>query len=105
MKYIYLLFIGIGVVVPYSFMIPYASRTGLTWDKIINDIFNNDLSTFLVLDLLLSVAIFLVYMFRESAKRGMKRAPWICLAVLCSVGMCAAFPLFLYLREQHKSKI
>lgn len=104
-KKVYLLLITVGVVVPYYFMIRYSIEVGFHWPQLVDDIFNNDFSTVLVFDLLLSVVAYLIFLFREAKKLQMMKQAWICVLVLCAIGMCASLPLFLYLRERVKSPV
>ncbi len=43
---------------------------------------------------------FVLYMFNESRKYYIK-VIWICLLVLCTIGLSAALPLFLFLRQTY----
>jgi len=98
-KNIYLLLCGLGVVVPYSFFLPWVFRNGLDWRLFLAALAANRISLFFVADVLISAVVLVVFMGRE-AERVRIRGGWIVTLGLCLVGVSFALPLYLYLRER-----
>lgn len=93
----YLLLCALGLVLPYSFLVPW-----LLASPNVNDFFSsmlaNRISTFFAADVLVSALVLLVFMHAENKKVSMKNA-WAPILALLTVGVSLALPLFLYLRE------
>ncbi len=104
MKKVYLMFAVIGAVLPYCFLIPFLITNGLDLRSFADLLFANAISTFFAVDFFISCAFFAFVIFCESAKLKMQRFAWICLIVLCTIGLSCAFPLFMYFRESFKHR-
>ncbi len=104
MQKLYLTFAVLGAVVPYAFFAPFLAQHGLDLRLLAEFLFANSVSTFFAADLAIACAFFAVLMFREAARLNMQKFAWICLLVLGTVGLSAAFPLFMYFREPFKRR-
>jgi hypothetical protein len=100
---IYLTLSILGFIIPNYFTLKVSIETGniLYWTKpaeTLAGMFDNDISSGFVLDLLPAVLVFLVWSYWESKKLNIKN--WSILVVLSLLfGIAGPFPLFLYWRE------
>ncbi|MEM7672462.1 MAG: DUF2834 domain-containing protein [Verrucomicrobiota bacterium] len=98
--WIYLSFCLIGIVLPYSQILPWSMQNGWNIQQFINDLRANQISLFAWADVSVSAFVFLI--FQEIERRRLKMPPsWIPIISLFLVGLSLAFPLFLLLRERH----
>ena len=101
---IYLALSILGFIIPNYFTLKVSFETGniLYWTKpaeTLAGMFENDISSGFVLDLLPTVLVFLVWSYWESKKLSIRN--WGILVVLSMLfGIAGPFPLFLYWREQ-----
>lgn len=101
MKNIYLILAIAGAIIPWSFILPFFVREGLSMDLFFNYIFANTVSTAVAADLLISATVFLCFTFFELTRLGLSLR-WMILYtfVTFGVGLSCSLPLFLYLRER-----
>ena len=95
---LYLALAILGFVLPYSFFVRFLAENGLDLGKFGQQLFATPISSFFAADLLISCVVFVVYLRQEAARYNMPRR-WLYLAVLLTVGLSCALPLFLYARE------
>ena len=101
---IYLVLCFVGVALPYWAFIPGLFQQSAGPALFIENLFANRISTFFVLDVIVS-AIVLIRFVRAETVRLPIRYPWLpILATLC-VGVSLGLPLFLYLREAAIEKL
>ena len=98
-KKIYLFRCILGVVLPYSQLIPWIKENGLNTGFFFHVLFVNGVSGACVLDVLVTSAIVVVFILLEGKRLGM-RLLWLPLAGLPALGVPFALPMFLYLRER-----
>lgn len=97
-KTLYLALAVLGFIVPYFFFVRFLLANGLDGSKFARQLFGTPISCFFAADLLLACVVFALFM-RDEAKRCHMPRRWIYLAVLVTVGLSCALPLFLYARE------
>ena len=97
-KDIYLILCVLGVLLPYSQLVPYMLESGFDMPVVIQVLFSNRISAFFALDLFVSAITFLAFAWVEGRRIGMKEF-WVPIAGTFLVGVSLGFPLFLYLRE------
>jgi hypothetical protein len=95
---LYLSLCVLGLVLPYSQVVPFLQEHGLDLRLIVQQLFANRISSFFGLDVIVSSVVLLIFMRVERRKLGMRRL-WLPLVALLTVGVSLALPLFLYLRE------
>jgi hypothetical protein len=97
---IYLLLFCVGAALPMIAFLPWIVAHGLNERLFAAELFANRISTFFALDLFITGCV--VAAFARSERR---RAPlaWITLPVMLLLGVSAALPLLLFLREQARS--
>jgi len=99
-KNTYLMLAVTGFIVPYYFLISFLTTYGLDGRLFLKQLFGTPISTFFVVDLLISCVVFVLYFGQETKRYSIKHA-WISLVALCAVGLSCALPVFLYLREPY----
>ncbi|NET34547.1 MAG: DUF2834 domain-containing protein [Cyanothece sp. SIO1E1] len=98
LRYLYLVLCLIGTILPYSQFVPFLSEHGLDVSLLLQQLFQNRISSFFGLDVIISTLVLWVFIFTEGPRQGMKNL-WIYLACSLTVGVSLALPLFLYVRE------
>ena len=98
-KSVYLTLALIGLFVPYYFFLKFLATEGINVPLLLNQLFSNNIMTFFVVDLIISVIVFWIYMTAEANRLQMKNSGLYILASLF-VGLSFALPLFLYFRER-----
>jgi hypothetical protein len=98
MKTLYLLLAIVGLVLPYYFLAAFLVEHGLDLALLVQQLFANRISTFFAVDLIISSAVFWVFVYQESARRQVPHA-WVFVATNLLVGLSFALPLFLYVRQ------
>lgn len=107
MKNKYLTLTIVGTLLPNIFVLKESLKSGnylLYADPIatFNGMFANNISSAFAMDLLFIVFLFLIWSFREAKKYKMKHLVWIWIYTF-AFGIAGGLPLFLYLRENHRS--
>jgi len=97
---IYLWLCIIGVIVPWASLVLFLGEPQPTPSLFISYIFNNHVSTSVASDLLISAAIFFVFVFIEGGRINMKNL-WAYIPATLLVGLSFGLPLFLYFRAKH----
>ncbi len=98
-KGIYLFLCVLGVVLPYSQIVPWISQNGWNTAFFFRLLFANGVSGACVLDVLVTSAIVVVFIVVEGRRLGM-RTFWLPLVGLPALGVPFVLPMFLYLRER-----
>jgi len=100
-KVLYLVLTVVGAAVPMIAFLPWLAEHGLNLRLLVAELFVNRISTFFALDLLLTGVVVAVFARTE---RPRVRPVWLVLAVLLSIGVSAALPLLLFLREKNAAE-
>lgn len=103
LKQVYLCFAVIGAIVPGAIFSSYFMESGLGLGDFFGAAFANKISTALSLDILIASFVFWAFLFREAKAHGIRYAG-LYIAANLGVGLCFAFPLFLYVRERALEK-
>lgn len=99
LRYLYLVFALIGLLLPYSQFVPWImEHHGLNMPLFIRDLFANRISAFFAVDVIIS-AIVLISFIQTEGKRLRMRLLWLPTVCTLAVGVSFGFPLFLYLRQ------
>jgi hypothetical protein len=101
---LYLLLCILGVVLPFSQLIPFLSEHGPDIPLIIEQLFANRISGFFGLDVIVSSLVLWVFVFSEGQRHQMKHL-WIYIACNLLAGVSLGLPLFLYMRERKVSRL
>ncbi len=99
MKKLYLVLAIVGAVVPYAFFIQFFLSEGINLGAFVRALFANPAAAGFTADLLLTSAVFWLFMFQQrSRKKGPSPAVFIVLNLL--IGLSCAVPAYLYVRER-----
>ena len=98
-KHIYLLFCMLGAVIPYWQFIHWLMENGFNVSLLVPSLFANRLSTFLVLDVLISAVVLLRFICAEGSRLHLNHR-WVVFLSVVLVGVLLGLPLFLYLCER-----
>ena len=103
MKKLYLILAILGAVLPLSQLIPFLKTHGLDLKLFFTFLFNNGVSGFFGMDVIVSSFVLWLFVFSEGRRLGMRRL-WIYIVCNLAVGVSLALPLFLLFRERTLDK-
>jgi hypothetical protein len=87
----------LGVFVPYFHFLPWLLENGLNLRRFIHELHANAVSEFFAADVFVSAAAVLALLIFE--RRLLGRLWWLPMVGLLTVGVSAALPMLLYLRQ------
>ena len=96
------LFLGaaiLGAVLPLSYLVPFVAAHGLDVPLIFRQLFQNNISAFFGVDVIISALALLVFIFVEGRRQGMRHL-WVYVLCTLLVGVSLGLPLFLFVRER-----
>lgn len=96
------LFLGaaiLGTILPLSYFIPFLLAHGLDVPLIFRQLFQNNISAFFGMDVIVAGVVVLCFIFAEGRRRGMKHL-WVYVLCTLLVGGSLGLPLFLFFRER-----
>ena len=99
MQWLYLAGAILGTILPLRFFLPFLVANGLNLTLFCQQLFQNSVSAFFGMDVIVSSLVLWVFVFSEGRRRKMSKL-WV--YVLCNllVGVSLALPLFLFFRER-----
>ncbi len=97
-KNVYLFLSVLGIVLPYSQLIPWLLENGPNLGLLVRQLFANRIGGFFGLDVLVSSVVLVGFVRTEGSRLGVRQL-WLPILGLLTVGVSCALPLFLYLRE------
>jgi hypothetical protein len=98
LKHLFLALALVGLVLPYSQLVPYLLENGKDVIGLFLAPFSSQAMAVFGFDLGVSAVVFLIWVAVELRRRSV-RLGWLPLVALFAVGLSMALPLFLYLRE------
>jgi hypothetical protein len=98
LRYLYLLFCILGLVLPYSQFVPWVLEHGLNGSLLLHELFANRISAFFGIDVIVSALVVISFASSEGARLGIRHI-WLPIIAVCLVGVSLGLPLFLYLRQ------
>ena len=99
LRYLYLVFCLLGLLLPYSQFVPWVmEHHALNMSIFIRDLFANRISAFFAFDVIVSAIVLILFIQSEGRRLGMCLLCLPTLAVFL-VGVSLGLPLFLYLRQ------
>lgn len=99
MQWLYLVVALLGAVLPLWQFIPFLSEHGLDLTLFYKQLFQNNVSAFFALDVIVSSMALWLFVFWEGRRRRMKNL-WLYVVCNLAVGVSLALPLFLFARER-----
>jgi hypothetical protein len=99
MQWLFLVGAVVGTLLPLSYLAPFLAAQGLDVPLLFGLLFQNDVSAFFGVDVLVSGVVLLLFIFMEGRRLGMKSI-WVCVLCTVLVGVSSGLPLFLFFRER-----
>lgn len=99
MQWLYLITAILGAVLPLSQLIPFLMAHGFDMPLFFRQLFQNHVSGFFGLDVIVSSFVLWLFVFSEGRRRGMSNL-WLYVVCNLAVGVSLALPLFLFFRER-----
>ena len=99
MQWLYLLAAILGTILPLSQFVPFVTAYGLDLPLFYRQLFQNHVSAFFGMDVIVSSFVLWLFVFSEGPRRGMKNL-WLYVVCNVLVGVSLALPLFLFFRER-----
>ena len=102
MQWFYLFAAIIGAILPLWQLIPFLKSYGFDMPLFFEQLFQNHVSAFFGIDVIISSVVLWLFVFSEGRRRGM-RYLWVYVICNLTIGVCFALPLFLFCRERKLS--
>ena len=99
MQWLYLIGAILGAILPLSQLFPFLATHGFAVPLLFQQLFQNHVSAFFGLDVIVSSFVLWMFVFSEGRRRGM-RYLWVYVICNLAVGVSLALPLFLFFRER-----
>jgi hypothetical protein len=97
-RHFYLICCVLGLILPYSQLVPWLLDHGLNITLFCRELFANRISAFFAMDVIVS-AIVLIWFIQSEGKRLRVRFLWLPTIGTLVAGVSFGFPLFLFLRQ------
>ena len=91
-----------GAILPYALFLPWLAAHGFAPRLFVAELFATGPATVFAADVLLASIVFLIFVFVEGRRLGMRHL-WVQPVVTYTIGRCCALPLFLALRERRRA--
>lgn len=97
-RHFYLICCVLGLILPYSQLVPWLLEHGLNITLFYRELFANRISAFFAMDVIVS-AIVLIWFIQSEGRRLRVRLLWLPTIGTLVAGVSFGFPLFLFLRQ------
>ncbi|HVS80358.1 MAG TPA: DUF2834 domain-containing protein [Pyrinomonadaceae bacterium] len=99
MQWLYVVAAILGMVLPLSQFVPFLAAHGFDTPLFFKQLFQNNVSAFFGIDVIVSSFVLWLFIFSEGRRRGMRNL-WLYVVCNLAVGVSLALPLFLFFRER-----
>ena len=99
MLWLYLASAILGSLLPLSQLVPFLTAHGFDLPLLFRQLFQNHVSAFFALDVIVSSLVLWLFVFSEGRRRRMRHL-WLYVVCNLLVGVSLALPLFLFFRER-----
>ena len=99
MQWLYLVAAILGTVLPLTQLIPFLTTYGLDIPVFFQQLFQNHVSGFFGMDVIVSSLVLWLFVFSEGRRRRMGNL-WLYVVCNVALGVSPALPLFLFFRER-----
>ena len=99
MQWLYLVAAILGTILPLSQFVPFLAAHGFDMPLFFRQLFENSVSAFFGMDVIVSSLVLWLFAFSEGRRRGMRNL-WLYVVCNLAVGVSLALPLFLFFRER-----
>jgi hypothetical protein len=103
MQWLFLVGAVAGTLLPLSYLARFVAGQGLDVPLLVRRLFENDVSAFFGVDVIVSGLVLLLFIPTEGRRLGMKRL-WVYVLCTLLVGVSSGLPLFLFFRERRLSR-
>src|SRR6476660_3184107 len=103
MKYFYGVLNIIGIILPYSQLIPWIMDGGFSVSRLYHEASESYISAFAWMDVLVTAVVAIGFILYEGIKHKIKHI-WIPIVGIFTIGISFGLPMFLLLREIQKDK-
>ncbi|MGE5215228.1 MAG: DUF2834 domain-containing protein [Nitrospirota bacterium] len=93
-RHFYLVCCVLGLILPYSQLVPWLLEHGLNVTLLLRELFANRISAFFGIDVIISAIVLIWFVQRESKRCGVGLL-WFPIVGILIVGVSFGFPLFL----------
>jgi len=97
-RHFYLILCLLGMILPYSQLIPWLLEHGLNFGLFFRELFANRISAFFAIDVIVSAVVLISFIQTEGIRLRV-RLLWLPTIGTLIVGVSFGFPLFLFLRQ------
>ena len=98
-QWLFLIAAILGFILPVRHFVRFLLSEGLNVSAFMEQLFQNDVSAFFAMDVVVSTVSLWLFVFIEGRRRRMK-ALWVYVVCTLLVGVSLALPLFLFFRER-----
>lgn len=88
----------VGTILPYSQFIPFLREHGLNLQMMVQQLFENRISSFFGIDVVVSAIVLWIFIYIEGTRLRMRRL-WMYVVCSLLVGVSLGLPLFLLMRQ------
>lgn len=99
MQWLFLIIAILGAALPLSYLAPFLMAHGFDLPLLFRQLFQNNISSFFGVDVIISAFALFLFVFLEGRRRGMKNL-WAYVLCTLAVGVSFGLPLFLFFRER-----
>ncbi len=99
MQWLFLIAAILGTILPLSFFAQFVAAHGLNMPLFFKQLFENNVSAFFGMDVIVSALALWLFVFTEGRRRGMRHL-WVYVLCTLLVGVSLGLPLFLFFRER-----
>lgn len=104
MKYVYLILAILGAIIPLKEFISFINENGLDFSILLRQAFDNHISAFAWLDVIITVIV-IVVMTVDFGKKSEVKHLWIPILASFTVGASFGLPLLMFMRELQLRKV
>lgn len=104
MQWLYLCAAILGTLLPCSYLAPFLTAHGFALPLLFRQLFQNNVSAFFGVDVIVSAVALWLFVFAEGRRRGMRHL-WVYVLCTLLVGVSLGLPLFLFFRERKLSAL
>src|SRR6266436_8308654 len=99
MQWLYFVAAILGAILPLSQLVPFVAAHGFDMNLFSRQLFQNNVSAFFGMDVIVSSLVLWLFVFSEGRRRGMRNL-WLYVVCNLAVGVSLAIPLFLFFRQR-----
>lgn len=104
MKYVYLILAILGAIIPLKEFVSFINENGLDFSILLRQAFDNHISAFAWLDVIITVIV-IVVMTVDFGKKSEVKHLWIPILASFTVGASFGLPLLMFMRELQLRKV